>query len=65
LLYTQLCHARDQTVRDRLIEGKPEIPFLSRVRRNRPFDACVSRDWWIQADVIFESREVQQDAVLP
>src|SRR5258708_29753905 len=54
----------DQAVRDRLVEWKSQIAFLSRVFGNRHLQRCAGLDGREETDVILECCEVDQNPVL-
>src|SRR5258708_14220663 len=64
LLHSEFRDSRDQAVRNRLIEWKSQIAFLSRVLGNRLLQRCVGLDGRVEADVILERGEVNQNPVL-
>jgi hypothetical protein len=64
LFQTKRSDACDEIVGNRLVEGKPEVAFLSCIRRNGLFEGSVAPDGRIQADVVLESREVHKNSTL-
>src|SRR3972149_10229162 len=63
LLCSGLRHPTDQIVRNRFIERKPEIAFLSCIERYRLPQLLVSLHWRINADVPLEGGKIDECAV--
>ena len=51
----------DQGVRNLLVDGKPQVAFLTGVRRDGLLERCVSLHGRVQPDVVLERREINDD----
>src|ERR1700694_2767587 len=62
LLHSELRNPFDQAEGDRLIKWKSQIAFLSRIAQNRLLQFRIALHRRIEADVILEGGEINQDA---